>query len=207
MTLYKDYALSKEDICKNPLELFAKWFELATQADIKDVEAMTLATVSADCKPSARIVLLKSFDERGFGFFTNYESRKGQEMAHNAAVALVFFWPQINKQIRIEGSVQKVSEEESDAYFAVRSRDSQLGSWASLQSSPLSDRKILEQRFAKYKKEFAEQVVTRPAYWGGYRVQPARFEFWSGQLHRLHDRIIYERDIETKEWRIFRLFP
>ena len=188
-----------------PFAPFARWFDLAQKSEPL-AETMTLATVDRDGLPSLRAVLLKGADERGFVFYTNLESRKADELAGNRHVALCFHWKSLARQIRVEGEVAPVSEDEADAYFATRQRDSQIGAWASHQSRPLSSRATLEQRFADFARQYAERpVVPRPVSWSGFRVIPRRIEFWQEQPFRLHDRLVFIRDGDI--WRKQRLFP
>jgi pyridoxamine 5'-phosphate oxidase len=168
--------------------------------------AMTLATVGADNRPSARIVLLRQVDERGFCFFTNYESRKGHELAANPWAALLFWWGRLERQVRIEGQVEQMSEAESDAYYQSRPTGSRLGAWASAQSEVIANRQVLEDKLAELEREYADREPPRPPFWGGYRLVPAMFEFWQGGPHRLHDRLRYLRQ-EDGLWRIERLAP
>ena len=170
-----------------------------------DTAPMTLATADAAGQPSARIVLLRGVDARGFAFFTNYNSRKGRELDTNAKAALCLHWVALDEQIRVEGRVERLPEAESDAYFSSRPRGSQLGAWASTQSAPLAAREILEEQYRDIEKKFDGRPVTRPPFWGGYRVVPHRIEFWYGRPDRLHDRVVYTRDGEA--WRIERLYP
>lgn len=190
----------------NPMAIFAEWFAQAQNTNIKEPEAMTLVTVSAEGKPSARMVLMKYFDEEGFIFFSNYISRKGQELAINPHVALVFWWPSIERQVRIEGCAEKVSTEKSDAYFNTRPRDSRIGAWASAQSKIIPDRLYLEKRVEYYSQQFNDKPIERPDYWGGYCVKPTVIEFWQGKPNRLHERTVYSRQ-EDNSWQMHYLSP
>ncbi|RME93073.1 MAG: pyridoxamine 5'-phosphate oxidase [Bacteroidetes bacterium] len=177
---------------ENPFVQFAEWFEAAGRSNIREPNAMTLATASADGQPHARIVLLKSFDDKGFVFYTNYQSDKGKELADNPRAALLFFWDSMERQVRLEGTVSKVAAEVSTAYFQSRPRGSQLGAWASPQSSVIANREVLEKRLAQVEKTYAGQdILPRPPHWGGYILLPHQFEFWQGRANRLHDRIRY----------------
>jgi pyridoxamine 5'-phosphate oxidase len=198
--------LSEADADTDPIRQFACWFQQALAAGVLEPNAMTLATCTPDGRPSARIVLLKGYDERGFAFFTNYASRKGHELATNPEAALVFFWPEIERQVRIEGTTTLASADESDAYFASRPRDSQLGAWASDQSEVLGSREELEQRFRLMEGRFAGGPVPRPPHWAGFRVKPVRVEFWQGRPGRLHDRLCYTRQADHS-WKRERLAP
>jgi pyridoxamine 5'-phosphate oxidase len=189
----------------NPLAQFRSWLEEARDGGVAEPNAMTLATVAADGKPSARIVLLRGFDERGLRFFTNFESRKAQELAGRPEVALTFYWPPLERQVRVEGSATPLSEAESDAYFASRPRGHRIGAWASRQSAVVPDRAILDAQVELCERAFAGRDVDRPPYWGGYRIVPSRFEFWQGRPNRMHDRLCYRR--EDAAWRIERLSP
>jgi len=190
---------------EEPFAPFARWFELAAKSEPL-AETMTLATATGDGLPSLRAVLLKGFDERGFVFYTNFESRKAEELFANPHAALCFHWKSLQRQVRIEGTVSVVSDAEADAYFYSRPRDSQIGAWASDQSRPVADRAELERRFAEHRRQFVEQQrVPRPAYWSGFRVAPERIEFWQERPFRLHDRVRFSR--EGQRWRKQRLFP
>jgi pyridoxamine 5'-phosphate oxidase len=186
-----------------PLAPFRRWLDEAWKTE-PNAHAMTLAT-SLDGKPSARMVLLKGLDDRGFVFYTNIESRKAQELFANPHAALCFMWKSQNRQVRIEGVVELVSDDEADAYFATRPRDSQIGAWASDQSRPLASRAELERRVEEFSRRFGEARVPRPAYWSGFRVVPTRIEFWQERPFRLHDRVLFVR--ENEAWRRERLFP
>jgi pyridoxamine 5'-phosphate oxidase len=206
-TEYMREALDEARVAPAPLQQFERWFDEAVRASLPEPNAMTLATVGADGKPAARIVLLKGFDERGFVFFTNYASRKGGELAACPDAALLFFWAELERQVRIEGTVAKVSDAESAEYFASRPRPSQIGAWASPQSEPVANRPALEARYAVAEAQY-RGVVPRPPYWGGYRLAPALLEFWQGRPSRLHDRIRYTRSrAHPERWDIDRLAP
>jgi pyridoxamine 5'-phosphate oxidase len=202
---YKMNALSEKDVSKNPIDQFAKWWDDAIASNIEEVNAMTLATVNKVGKPAARIVLLKGVSEAGFEFFTNYESRKADNMNDNENVALVFFWKELERQIRIEGTVQKLSPEKSDAYFNSRPEGSRIGAWASPQSKIIAEREILEIKVEEIKNKFEQTEILRPAFWGGYIVKPNLVEFWQGRSSRLHDRIEYI--LENEQWSKRRLAP
>jgi pyridoxamine 5'-phosphate oxidase len=204
----KDYRLhtfSETDAATDAIEQFARWWNDAVQSEILEVNAMTLATATRDGKPSARIVLLKSFDENGFVFFTNYESHKGKELEENANAALVFFWKEIERQVRIEGIVEKTTAEESDAYFYSRPEGSRIGAWSSPQSKVIANRQTLETNEQRYKEKFINSIP-RPPHWGGYRVMPLKIEFWQGRSNRLHDRLLYTK-INVGSWKVDRLAP
>jgi pyridoxamine 5'-phosphate oxidase len=203
---YQLQSLLENDIQKNPIDQFSIWWNQAIESQIDEVNAMTIATVDANHKPSARIVLLKDFDENGFVFFTNYNSKKGLDMLSNKNVALVFFWKELERQVRIEGTVEKVSEEVSDTYFNSRPEMSRIGAWASPQSTVIPSREILETNFQNYQTEFEKKEIERPQHWGGYIVKPELIEFWQGRSSRLHDRIVYGVD-GNNEWKINRLAP
>lgn len=203
---YRQRGLSRRDLAPDPFEQFRRWFAEAEEVEPPEPNAMTLATATRDGRPSARMVLLKGVDERGFVFYTNYESRKGRELAENPWAALVFWWPHMARQVRVEGRVEKVSEAESDAYFRTRPRGSQIGAWASRQSTVIASRAELEARYRQYEAEFEGREVPRPPYWGGYRLVPEVFEFWQGRLNRLHDRFRYRKQPDGS-WVIERLAP
>jgi len=198
-------ALNKSDVDRNPIKQFAKWYHEATAFGIAETDAMTLATATKDGRPSARIVLLKDFDDRGFVFFTNYESRKAMDLAENPRACLVAYWLPLKRQVRIEGSVEQVSEAESEAYFQRRPLGSRIGAWASNQSEVVESRDLLEQRYADLSERYGEDV-TRPSHWGGYRIDPEVIEFWQGRDNRLHDRLRYRLQ-KDGTWLIERLGP
>ena len=202
---YRRAALSERDAASDPFELFTRWFDEAVAAAIAEPNAMTLATVDAAGRPSARIVLMKGVDARGVVFHTNYDSRKGRDLEANPRAALLFFWVDLERQVRIDGTAERVSAADSDAYFAARPRGSQISAWASPQSSPVADRAFLEARVAEVEARFASGAVPRPPNWGGIRVVPDRFEFWQGRASRLHDRIAWSR--QADRWTIERLAP
>src|SRR6267378_7118101 len=195
-------ALTKHSIDSSPIRQFQRWYDEVRAHGVseQDATSMTLATATRDGRPSARIVLLKSFDDRGFVFYTNYQSRKGKELSENPRACLLFYWPQLWRQVRIEGEVEKVPAAESEAYFQSRPLGSKLGAWASNQSEVVASRRMLEARFAELQKQFGENVP-RPPHWGGYRVKPIAMEFWQGQENRLHDRLRY-RLLEDWTWAI-----
>jgi pyridoxamine 5'-phosphate oxidase len=203
---YKLQSLSEKDVAPNAIAQFNSWWQEAINSQIDEVNAMTLATASADGIPAARIVLLKGFDERGFVFFTNYESFKGMQLAENPRACLVFFWKELERQVRITGLVEKVSDAESDAYFNSRPEGSRIGAWASPQSQVIESREWLQEREKTYAKDFAGKPLKRPAHWGGYRVKPVTIEFWQGRPSRLHDRLLYTLE-GNNEWKIERLAP
>ncbi|MBE2289147.1 MAG: pyridoxamine 5'-phosphate oxidase [Chitinophagaceae bacterium] len=198
-------ALDEETAGTDPIAFFSKWFKEAESARITEINAMTLATADAQNRPHARIVLLKGLDERGFVFFTNYDSAKGQHIAENPNVSLLFFWKELERQVRIDGRIEKVPGEESDIYFHSRPEGSRLGAWASPQSREIPHRNILELNYSKYEAEFSGVQIPRPAHWGGYIVIPERIEFWQGRSSRMHDRILFKRN--GAAWHRSRLAP
>ncbi len=207
--LRREYSLGslrRKDLLPDPIAQFRVWFDAATAAGVLEANAMTLSTVTPDGKPSARIVLLKGVDERGFSFFTNYESRKGRELAATPHAALTFLWKELERQVRVEGTVTKVSPEESEAYFHSRPRNSRLGAWGSNQSEVIANREVLEKNMADFQARYPGENVPLPPNWGGYMVKPEAIEFWQGQRSRLHDRLVYRRQPDDS-WLVERLAP
>jgi len=205
----RDYILKsflEADAKADAIEQFSNWWQDAVNSEIDEVNALTLCTASADGKPSGRIVLLKGYDAEGFVFFTNYDSNKGKELESNPQACMVFFWKELERQIRIEGTVEKIIAEESDDYFFSRPPGSQVGAWASPQSRVIENRQVIEKNVEKYEKEFAAKPISRPAHWGGYRLVPTSIEFWQGRQSRLHDRLQYTL-LENGQWKIVRLAP
>lgn len=204
--VYSQTTLTEESIELEPIRQFEKWWKEASESDIDEVNAMTLATASADGMPSARIVLLKGFSDKGFIFFTNYNSFKGRQLIENPKACLVFFWKELERQVRITGVVEKTSQQESDEYFQSRPLGSQLGAAASPQSSVIESREWLENRYTELEKQNMETELKRPEHWGGFIVRPVIIEFWQGRPSRLHDRIEYSLE-ENGEWKVARLAP
>lgn len=202
---YARASLDERDVLPDPIREFERWLEQAMRAELVEPTAMTLATASPDGAPSARIVLLKGLDERGFVFFTDYRSQKGAELDANPRGALVFFWKELERQVRVTGTVARTGRDESEAYYRTRPLPSRLGAWASHQSRPIADRAWLEERLREATARYAGSEPPLPPHWGGYRLTPATVEFWQGRPSRLHDRIRYVRDGER--WRIERLAP
>jgi pyridoxamine 5'-phosphate oxidase len=203
---YKLQTLSEKDILPDPIAQFTKWWQETIRSGIEEPNAMTLATASADGMPDARIVLLKGFDEKGFAFYTNYNSAKGQQLLENPRATLVFFWKELERQVRISGLVSLAPSKMSDDYFNSRPEGSRIGAWASPQSEPIESREWLEENERKAREEWAGKSITRPGHWGGYIVKPVKLEFWQGRPSRLHDRILYT--LQTSgTWKIERLAP
>jgi pyridoxamine 5'-phosphate oxidase len=198
--------LDENQINRDPIQQFQVWFDEAIAAKLPMPDAMSLATVTPDCRPTSRMVLLKQVDGYGFVFFTNYESAKAKQLETNPYAALVFYWPQLERQVRVEGKVTKTSAEESAAYFRTRPRESQIGAWASPQSEVIAAREVLEQRAREVAELYCDRDVDCPAHWGGFRLTPDRIEFWKGRVGRLHDRILYELQPDDS-WTIKRLAP
>ena len=197
--------LTEESVCKDPIEQYAIWFEEAVNAQLLDPYAMSLTTVSVKGQPSTRIVYMRGIKAGGFVFYTNYKSDKGRNLEGNNKVALNFFWGELERQVRVEGEAEKLSESDSDVYFNQRPRESQIGAWASSQSTEITSRKQLEEQVAFYTEKFKDIKVSRPAHWGGYVVKPTKIEFWQGRPSRLHDRIIYSK--EGNDWKQSRISP
>jgi len=204
---YERAALNEQGINRDPFQQFTIWYDEAVAAGLPEPEAMTLSTATLEGQPSARIVLLRGYDERGFCFFSNYSSQKGQELAANPYAAVTFHWVELERQVRIAGRVEKVTEAESDAYFQSRPSQSRIGAWSSPQSSVISSRDALEELFKKYQEQYLDETaIPRPEHWGGYRVIPKRIEFWQGRPNRLHDRLRFIR-IDQGPWTLQRLAP
>jgi pyridoxamine 5'-phosphate oxidase len=204
-TDYRMKSFLEADAASDPYTQFGHWWLEAVESKIEEVNAMTLATASADGFPAARIVLLKGYDKNGFVFFTNYNSQKGQEIAANPKACLLFFWKELERQIRIDGNIEKVSLEESEVYFKSRPIGSRIGAWCSPQSTVIPDRSILDKNVAHYTHKFKDLEVPRPAHWGGYIVKPTAIEFWQGRSSRLHDRLRYS--VKSEGWKLERLAP
>jgi pyridoxamine 5'-phosphate oxidase len=203
---YASRALTEADALEDPIQQFSLWFGEALKSELLDTNAMSLATATRTGEPSARIVLLKGFDEDGFVFFTNYESAKGRELTANPVASLLFFWAELERQVRVTGPTSRVSADESSAYFATRPLESQISAWSSHQSAPVPDRAALEARFEEIRRRHEGAAVPRPPFWGGYRASPTRIEFWQGRRGRLHDRLLYTRN-DNGLWARVRLSP
>lgn len=205
---YGDHGLDLPDLADDPVTMFRRWLADTVAAGIHEPNAMVVATVGPDGRPSSRMVLLKELDLRGFVFFTNYESRKAREIAANQAVSLLFPWQDLQRQVRVEGTATRVSQADSEAYFATRPRESQLGAWASPQSRVVASRSALDERYGGVLAQFAElDAVPLPPHWGGFRVVPEVVEFWQGRRGRMHDRLVYRRAEDADGWRVERLAP
>lgn len=204
-TDYKLKSLSEVDVNQNAVEQFSVWWNEALQSEIYEVNAMTLATADKNGKPSARIVLLKDYDRNGFVFFTNYSSKKGSDIADNPFACLLFFWKELERQVRIEGTIEKINDADSDAYFFSRPEGSRIGAHTSPQSQPIVNREFLENRYLELSEKFKGKDIPRPNNWGGYLVKPTNIEFWQGRPSRLHDRILYSKAGDS--WKILRLAP
>lgn len=199
-------ALDEKTVDRNPIDLFRRWFDAAVNSGSRLPESMTLATATPDGRPSARVVLLKEFDNDGFVFYTNYNSSKAGQLEENPYAALVMYWTVLDRQVRVEGAVARVSADQSDEYFRSRPRESQIGALASPQSEVVENRQVLEQQFEEFDKFYRDRDVERPAHWGGYIVKPERIEFWQNRTGRMHDRVLYERE-PSGSWSIKRLAP
>jgi pyridoxamine 5'-phosphate oxidase len=203
---YRLQSLLEKDVDGDPMKQFEKWWKQVMASDIDEANAMTLATCTREGKPSARIVLLKEFKKDRFVFFTNYESNKGKQLHDNPFASLVFFWKELERQVRIEGKIEKISEKESDEYFSKRPLESRIGAWSSPQSQVIKSREVLEKNFSQYAEKFSSEKINRPPHWGGYILKPILIEFWQGGANRLHDRLQYI-SCEKDSWIIERLAP
>ncbi len=204
---YQQHALDECEVGDNPFSFFEKWFQQAIKSEEKDSNAMVLSTLSEDGSPHSRVVLLKGLEDESFVFYTNYNSQKGKDLEAQPKAALLFHWKSLERQVRIEGWVEKVNEATATAYFHSRPKGSQVGAHASPQSEKIANRAWLEERFAALDAQFQNQEVPKPAHWGGYAVKPLKIEFWQGRSSRLHDRIVFERSNENEAWQISRLAP
>lgn len=204
---YERGGLAEDDLAPDPVSMFSRWFAEADAAGIYEPNAMVVSTVGGDGQPSSRAVLLKAYDERGFVFYTNYESRKGRELRNDPLCAAVFPWFALQRQVRVEGTVERVTRAESEAYFATRPRPAQLGAWASPQSEPVDGRAALDAAYAEATERFTSGDVPCPPHWGGYRIVPITVEFWQGRRGRMHDRLVYRRAGEAGDWHVVRLAP
>ncbi|MDX2302336.1 MAG: pyridoxamine 5'-phosphate oxidase [Microscillaceae bacterium] len=202
---YTQESLDVIDVAADPITQFKKWMDEAIQAELPEPTAMTVSTVTKEGKPHSRILLLKGVDERGMVFFSNYLSEKGEDMAANPFVCLNFFWPELERQVRVEGEVSKISDQESEVYFASRPRGSQIGAWVSPQSQVIESREVLEEKIAEFNAKFEGQAIPKPPHWGGYLLVVDKVEFWQGRPSRLHDRIVYQKNQQA--WKIFRVAP
>ena len=205
-THYKGELLDKKNVSSNPTEQFKKWIEEAIEKNVPEANAMTLATVNKEATPSVRIVLLKDFDEKGFTFYTNYNSQKGKEITENPFGALLFFWPQLHQQIRIEGVITRIDPAVSANYFNERPRESKVSAWVSPQSSIVENREMLELKYKEFEQQHINKEIPYPGFWGGYCLKPNKFEFWQGHQHRLHDRVLYSINSKNN-WDIVQLAP
>lgn len=209
-SIREDYLMSslhENEVDKNPIIQFQQWFEQALQANVHEMNAMILGTIDENNKPHSRVVLLKGIEENSFIFFTNYHSHKAKNIDSNPNISLLFFWHELQRQVRIEGVATKISEQASEIYFASRPRESQIGAWASHQSEKLDNRETLEQRMKELEKQYENKIVPKPPHWGGFSVTPSCIEFWQGRANRLHDRILYYKINEIGLWNICRLNP
>jgi len=202
---YKKHKLEEADVNRNPIFQFEKWFQDAKVANVPEPYAMTLATANKEGQPTARIVLMRKFDEKGFVFYTNYLSRKGNDILENPKAGLLFFWHEQERQVRIEGVLEKDTEQESDLYFQSRPHESKIGAWTSEQGKVIESRKVLDERFLEYSEKYPDEFVPRPPHWGGYLLRPTAIEFWQGRPSRLHDRILFT--LENSVWKMERLAP
>lgn len=204
---YETAGLGRTDLDSDPIAQWHAWYDQAASAGVAEPNAMSVATIDQNSAPDSRVVLARAVDARGFVFYTNYESAKSRQLAVNPVASAVFAWLDLHRQVRVRGMVQKISDSESDEYFASRPRESQIGAWASPQSQPIADRTIIEARVAEFRAKFENSDVPRPASWGGWCLVPSSIEFWQGRPSRLHDRFVYDLNNATKQWQIQRLAP